>query len=101
MDDLDVLTVDKFVVVQKNQKPNVKRKSGGIAALTKINLYKHIDRDCEYVLRCKLDKALSQTDEDFYFRTVYMVYVPAYICYSQTDLLEQFYYELESFTRAN
>ena len=38
-------------------------------------------------------------DEDVYFGAVY---VPqAYTGYSLTDILEQFYYELESFTRAN
>ena len=34
-----------------------------------------------------------------YFGAVYVP--PAYTGYSQTDILEQFYYELESFTRAN
>ena len=97
------MTVDKIVVVQKNQKQKVKRKSGGIVALIKTNLYKHIeysDRDCEYVLWCKLDKALFETDEDFYFGTVY---APTYTGYCQTDILEQFYYESEYMllTRAN
>ena len=57
LDDLNVLTVDKFVVVQKNQKTKVQRKSGGIAALIKSNSYKHIkyiDRDCDYVSWFKL-----------------------------------------------
>ena len=102
LDDLDVLKVNKFEVVQKNRKQKVIPKSGGIAVLIKSNLYKYlnyIDTDCEYVLWFKLGKALFQTDEDVYFGAVY---VPSeYTGYSQTDILEQLYYELESFTRAN
>ena len=42
---------------------------------------------------------LFQTDEDVYFRAVYVP--PVYIGYSQTDIMEHFYNELESFTWAN
>ena len=33
LDDLDIVNVDNFVVVQKNRKQKVKRKSGGIAVM--------------------------------------------------------------------
>ena len=64
-------------------------------------LYEHlesVDTDCENVLWFKLNKALFQTEEDFYFVTVYVQ--PAYIGYSQTDILEQFYHLLDSFARS-
>ena len=66
-----------------------------------IYVYKHfeyVDTDCEYVLWFKLDSALFQSEEDVYFGTVYVP--PAYTDYSQTDILEQFYQESESFTRS-
>ena len=65
LDDLDIVNVDNFVVVQKNRKQKVKRKSGGIAVMIKKNIYKHfeyVDTDCEYVFWFKLDKALFQSD---------------------------------------
>ena len=101
LDDLDIVNVDNFVVVQKNRKQKVKRKSGGKAVMIKKNIYKHfeyVDTDCEYVLWFKLDKALFQSEEDVYFRTVYIP--PAYTDYNQSDILEQFYQESESFTRS-
>ena len=69
------MNVDDFVVVQKNQKQKVKRKSGGKAVMIQSNMYKHfeyIDADCEYVLWFKLDNALFQSVEDVYFGTVYV-----------------------------
>ena len=102
LDDLDIVNVDNFVVVQKNRKQKVKRKSGGIAVMIRNNIYKHfeyVDTDCEYVLWFKLDKALFQSEEDVYFGAVYVP--PAYTDYSKTDILEQFYQESELFTRSH
>ena len=74
------MNVDNFVVGQKNQMQKVKRKSGGLA----VKHFENVDTDCEYVLWFKLDKALFQSEDDFYFWTVYAP--PAYTDHSQTGI---------------
>lgn len=102
LDDLDVINVNQFVCITKNRRQKVIRKSGGIAVLIKESIFKCfecIDTECEYVLWFKLDKVLFNTDEDVYFGAIYIP--PAYTGYSQADILDLFYQEVESFSRAH
>lgn len=100
LDDLDIVKLDHHMCIAKNRKQKVIRKSGGIAVMIKENILKYfeyIDSECEYVLWFKLDKILFNSDEDFYFGCVYVP--PAYTDYSQNDILDLFYQEIENNSR--
>ena len=75
LDNSDIISVQGYTFMSQPRKQRYLRKSGGIGAFVKNDLFQHIsviETESDYILWFKLSKTLTHTDEDIFFGAVYL-----------------------------